>query len=289
MELTRKTAEGLEQRIFTYNSSMNENDMIVNIYPVDNIEALFEEDNRRFSEHIQIPHWRELVLAFPYDDPFVDPTGLELDTVTSYHVQAIRKANLKGITPVTILGILNTSDNKLVYGIRGGQVGAGQANAVPGGHVTPSIKYSTNPIFSSFYDELICETGLMPNEVSKAVLIGHQTDPKHKSLCFVMDATTPHESGELYEIHRKAFEVYTQALKSGKPELEARKAIADAGLPNIDAWENRELVFLQNESDYIQKIIELGEIEHKGHRYQTFDNSIGALIIYKTLREQGTI
>src|SRR3989344_3072361 len=111
MQSTRTASNGLEQKIYSYGSLIDENDMIVNVRGQIDDEGLLNRDSKRFSDHIYLPHWREVILAFSDEEPFIDPTGVEFETITSYHVQAIKKANLRGITPATVLGLVLTKDN----------------------------------------------------------------------------------------------------------------------------------------------------------------------------------
>lgn len=276
-EIRRKSSIGIEQKIWAVD--LKEDEMQASFNLVNGLNSLLEEDQKRYSDAIYIPHWREILLALPNVDHKVDPRNLELSVVTSYHVQALRKGKVNDITPLTVLGLVLTKDNKLIYGIRGGSVGSGEACAIPGGHV-PYCK-ERNPVFAGFYSELLEETGIKDGEVEDVKLIGYQTDPRFKSVCFIMKGKTDFESYQLDEFHKRAMHVYNEALKAGKLGLEARDAIGKAGFTNIDAWENEELTFVDNDEERIRQIIESGELKHRDVKYKVFDNSVGALIAYQ--------
>lgn len=290
MSLERIALNGEKQTV-TFLPSLGEGDVHIKIKSEQNIDSLLQSDydlyacrrNARDEPALYIPHWREAILAFKGTNPEVDPANMELGVVSSFQVQALRKGVVNDITPVTIIGLVKTADNQFVYGIRGGSTGTGLANTIPGGHVIPSSRYSPNPIFSSFYGELNEESGIAPQDVTLRSLIGYQIDPVHKSMCFVMQAATSRSSAEIAEMHTRAFHIYDSARKAGVPELEARAKIEESGLPNVDAWENRELIFLPTDREYIANVIKSGKIAHRGAEYNTLDNSIGALMLHNQL------
>lgn len=286
--ITRIANNGEPQRIYTLEAPLSEGQFTVRYQPLseNQMEALLDADLKKFSamkgtdgkSAIDIPHWREALLVFPKVNPDVDVSNLELSVDTSFHVRALRRGFANDITPATVLGLVETKDRKLIYGVRGGSLQIGQANVAPGGHVMPHKKYSQNPIFSSYREERVEETGIQ--KTVEDVLIGHQTDPVFKSVCFVIRGRTVLDSKAINEMHREAFAVYDEAKKANVPELDARKKIADAGFKNIDAWENSELIFLDADPQYVRQVVAAGKVQHNGHELQTFDNSIGALIMY---------
>lgn len=277
MDFRRTSSIGIEQKIWPVD--LKEDEMLIKFEKINDEDSFIEHDKEKYSDVIYIPHWREMLLAFPETNPVIDPRELNLTAVTSFHVQALRKGKVNDITPLTVLGLVLTKDNKLVFGIRGGSVGRGEACVVPGGHV-PYCR-EKNPVFNGFYQELLEETGIRKNLINDVSLIGYQTDPRFKSVCFVMQGRTNFESHHLDSFHKSALYAYNDALKAGKPELEAREAIKERGFSNIDAWENRDLAFLDNKENYIRQLIESGELKHRDVKYKVFDNSVGALVVYQ--------
>ena len=144
MDFTDTSATGNEINLRLYDTPLGPG-LEANIYDDRNP---WETDNRKFKDKVSIPHWRELVLVRNGWFHTLDP-DLVIKVATSYHLQALQEGLVHDITPLSINGIIVTKDDKLVYGIRGGQVRTGKANIVPGGRVTAdSIK--PDPIFGSF-------------------------------------------------------------------------------------------------------------------------------------------
>ena len=281
MEISRKSSTGLEQKIWLCEKPIEERDLHVNILQEN--ENLLEQDKQKYSNSIFLPSWGEIVLALSGLNPNINPANLTLIDSTSYHVQAIRKRKVNDITPITVLGLILTSDEKLIAGIRGGDSSRDYVNLVPGGYVSNNKSpENSNPIFASFYRELTEETGLEDKETLDCRMIGFQTDPFFGNLCLLFKGKTKRESFELYDSHRKSFEVYRNSINEGKNELDARKSIEDAGFKNTDAWENTELLFIDYNS--IEEIIHSGKIGHKGKEYSFLDNSIGALMAYHLIK-----
>ena len=302
MKFKRTAQTGTVQEVYALEKPLGENDFQVKYDSVADTSALLQEDFDKYSKlknekgepAVYIPHWRELILAFQRVNTEVDLSNLELKIMSSFHAQARRRGIVEDMTPVTVVSVIRTSDDLLLYGVRGGKpiagqpntLAVGQGNSVPGGHVMPQTRYSSNPILSSFYEELSEEAGIGKNEVFECALAGYQTDPQFKSLCFVVKGNTILPSSEVSYRHFKAMEVYSSAKKDGLSELDSRKAISEAGLRNIDAWENENLIFIPNDQDYLSKLIESGRISDavKGKEYKLIDNSIGALIMHNFLR-----
>ena len=242
----------------------------------------------KYADSIYILHWKEILLAKPISTNIqkIDPQNLEVLCISSYHIQALNKGVVNDIIPVSINGLILTSDNKFTYGLRGGQVEKGNVHTAPAGRVSNKFK-GKNPIFSSFYEEMIEELGIGKNK-EEYELIGYQRDPEvSKAFEFVIFGQTKYSSLELKELHDGAFNVYQNAKDSDIPELEARKAIEEAGFPNTSAWEHLKLLFVENDKENLQKIIESREIEHDGIRSPLLDIGRGPLIMYSFINNLG--
>ncbi len=276
----RITDSELEQRIHLFETPLKENEVVAKVEQVEDESRLLEEHRQLYADSINIPSWREVVLALPASNPQVDPKNLEFVTTTSYALQAARKDIPTGIIPLSVDGLVLTSDNKFVYGIRGGDVRSGKVGIVPAGVLTNPNK-GTNPVHGSFYEELREEAGIERDSVEDTLLLGYQTDPNFiKGMHFVLFGKTKYKSSELIEIHKKAFDVYQKAKESGKTEQDARKSLRDSGLPNIDAWEHKELVFVENNPAQIKRIVDSGKLAHQGYDYPVLDFGVGALALY---------
>lgn len=283
MDTTRKTDSGLEQKLHLFETPLKEEEVKVTIRPVEDENAIFEDHARLYAGHIPRAEWRELALALNASNPNIDPRNLELLTTTSYALQAVRDNVPTGVIPVSVDGLVLTGDNKFSYGIRGGLVKKGYVDLSPAGALDKEL-------YTSFYEELQDETGIGKTSINKPVLIGHQTDPNFiKGIHFVFFANTNYTSPELIEMHRKAYEIYRRAKESSretdpvKVELLARKTLKDSGLPNVDAWEHEDLVFVENDPNQIKRIIDSGKVTHKGVEYPVMDFGVGALVLYNML------
>ena len=281
MELTTKTNSGLEQKVVLLESPLTEKEITITVNNFEESDNLFEIHKERYREHIYLPEWKEIVLVLRSAEQEINPENLNLLATTSYHVQASRKGIVDDVAQISVSGLVLTSDKKLVYGIRGGNVLKGEAAPVPTGSITHN-KNCSNPVFMSFYEELREELGV---GIEKSLLIGYQTDPAFThgiNLVFYMP--TSFSSSELEEIHKKAWEVYIKGLSKGLSKLDARKEITDVGLSNADAWEHTKLVFIENESDSIKNAIDSRKVIVSDQEHTLMDIGRGDLILYNSYR-----
>jgi len=280
MDITTKTNSGLEQKIHLFETPLREDEVEARFERPEDEAKLLEEHREKYADAIFLPDWQEVALVLDASNPVIDPRNLEVLATTTYHVQAYRRGIVNDISPISVVGLTLTSDNKLVYGIRGGEVKSGFGSIVPGESV--SIHHEgENLIIATYYGGLIEELGIGNDEIKDVKLLGYMTDPEFtKGINFVFYGKTKHRSSELKEIHRNAYSVYQDALVLGATELDAREEIKKAGLPNVDAWEHRELAFVDNNPNSIKKIIDSRKIELEGNNYPLLDTGRGSLIMY---------
>ncbi len=273
MDIKSKSVSGLEQLIHIFDKPLAEDEINCSVTHAPNLDKLFEEDMKKYSEYLTLPNWREVVLGL---EKGVDEKCLKFLIISSYYIQALRKGKAEGIVPVLVEGLILTDDNKFVYGIRGGNVEKGKACIAPAG----TMAYlPNNVIFSNFYGELNEELGVGKEKIRECKLVGYQTDPDFtKGINFILFGKTRCKSSELEEIHTDALAVY-QNLED-KSVNNARQAIKDKGLPNIDAWEHDKLVFVENNPYRIKDIIVSRKIEDGGKQYSILDIGRGPLILY---------
>jgi hypothetical protein len=113
------------------------------------------------------------------------------------------------------------------------------------------------------------------------IIIGYQTDPDFtKGINLVFYAKIDKSSQEINEIHKKALAPYKAALDLGMTESEARKNIAKAGFPNIDAWEHRNLIFVDNSQEAIKKAVRSRSLQYDSKSVPMIDLGRGALMLY---------
>ena len=278
------TAKGLEQRIHLFETPFKENEVKARIQPPENEARMFEEHEEKYADSIYIPDWREVVLALPGQNPEINPRDLELLATTSYHAQAVRKDMAHDVTPISVDGLILTSDNKFVYGLRGGDVESNKICIVPAQAVSNRHE-GKNPIFASFYEGLVKELRIRKDEITDVVLLGYQTDPEFtKAIHFVFYGKTCHKSSKLITMHEKVYNIYQNVKNFGRPEIVARDAIKDAKVSNTEAWEHiPPLLFVDNEKDSIQKIVDSREMVHKVTQYPLLDIGRGPLILYSKM------
>ena len=223
MQLNTTANYGLEQRLELFEPAISECDVGSIIKKVGNDGELFEEHRQKYSDHIYIPNWQEILLVLEGSNPTVNPRELELLATTSYHLQAVRRGGASDITPIGVEGLILTSDNKFVYGIRGGNVERGKACVSPSGNLSNHHK-GNNPLFATFYEELREELGIETRESNDPLLIGYETDPDFsKGVSFVFYMPVRESSQEINEKHEDALDVYQKALSKNAPEVEAEK------------------------------------------------------------------
>lgn len=303
---------GLEQRIHLFDKPVDEKDVRINFignsYP--NKEELLEKDKNKFpSEAIYIPNWRELAYALdipnillvspnnfaqstdpshdasdlsavPSPENEINPKNLDVIVVSSYNVQAVRKGFDKSITPMGLQGLMLTADNKYVFGVRGGEVDAGLACVSPCGNLTRE-KGIENPIFDNYYVESLEELGINKDHIENIRLLGYQTDPKpFRSVNFILFSEAPVSSKILKDLHNSANNVYKEAKAKGMSEQEARAEIKKKGFQNIEAWEHDDLIFVENDRDYIKSLVDSREVINNKIKYKIKDVGRGPLIAY---------
>ncbi len=293
------TNSGLEQRIHLFDRPLICSQINVDVKNILD-DRLLIEHAEKFKDVIYIPIWKEFTYAlnfphkrftpsksgessFPSIHNDIDPKNLDVIITTSYHVQATRKKKANDLTHLGMQSLMLTSDNKYVFGVRGGLVSSGKVAVSPCGSLALNDKITGkagNPIFDNFYTEALEELAIEKEEISKAELIGYQTDPDCFSVNFLFDAKTRYTSNELKEFHEKAFDVYKKAKEKGIPEQEARKEIVKSGRSNVDAWEHGNLIFIENDVPLIERLVDSRKITYKGKEYQITDFGRGPLIAY---------
>ena len=200
---------------------------------------------------------------------------------SSYNVLAVRKGEAGNVTPVGVEGLIKTSDQKFIYGLRGGNVKAGNVNIAPAGHCD-SKHHGQEAIFAAFYEELREELGMLPEDVSTPLVLGCLTDPDFsRAMSFVFYVKTDLSFEEIDRKHQLAWRVYTVAKEKGADEKTARRAIAEAGYSNIDAWEHSQLIDIVQDAEIIDHITKTRTVEKAGNSYPLLDVGRMPLVIYR--------
>jgi hypothetical protein len=272
--ITIQSQLGPEQHIIIYAKPLLPGDIDC---MVTNAAADLNEDGEKFKEFIFIPNWQEIILAAK--DDRADPRSLQLKTMTSFHLQAIRKGYPADIAAVSILGVTITADNKIVVGVRRGRMAGGQIHVSPAGYA--GMRHADNPIFGTLLEEMLEELGVVSSNVASMQLIASESETNNKGIAFIVLAQLRLTSQQLDALHKQAVQPYEEALGQGVEELEARKKIASAGFSNVDAWEYSRLVFLQHE-DLLQCITQHG-VMIDSQLVPFVDACTGALIAYENV------
>jgi len=293
MLLRTTTNSGAELRLELFEPAITREDVevtITNINEIGNEDQIFERDKKKYFPHIYLPDWEEMLLVFKGQNPSVNPRNLEVLATTSYHVQAVRKGGRYDITPIAVAGLILTKDNKFVCGVRGGNHESGKVCISPAGSLSLlNLHNRGNPLFATFHKELEEELGIKKDDSDNPQLIGveYQTEQDEtKGVKFVFYMPTKESSREIDEKHKEAFNVYQKAISNGVPEVEARREIQYAGIPNSDAWEHTKLLFIDNNPKLIGEIIQSRGVPHEGKEYPLLDLARGALLLYNALQEE---
>jgi len=279
MELTTTSESGLKKKVVLFEPVLTEDQVNVSITEPNDKEKLLADHEKRFFEYITMPNWREVVLVSKGEYPEVDPRNLELISTTSYHLQAIRKGHQIDICPIGIGGLVLTIDNKFPFGIRGGTLGAGKATQMPLGALS-NFQPGRNPIFATYDVEKEEELGIVGE--SNTLFLGWQTDPElTKGENFVMCEKTSWDSGEIRDLHERAYAVYRGAKGSGASKPQAKEKVREAGFLNVAAWEHDKVIFVDNDLGLIDRIIETREIVSSEGTFPVFEVARGALMLYR--------
>jgi len=281
MVITTITKEGVEQKIHLFDEPTDLDSLIVNVTVPDDLDAMLDSDRKRWDGQLRFYHWRNLLLALPGPNnmnPELNSQELDVDVISSFHVLASRAGLTDENTPLAINGLIITADNKIDYGLRGGDVEAGNVHIAPAGML--AYTEGRNPISNGFYAEARSEVALQRDEISDTLLIGYQTFPKSRDVNLVVTASTSVRSEELKLRHKKAWDLYAGAMREGIPERKAREAIAEADLPNVDAWEHVKHVYLDNDPDVLNRIVASRQVEMDGKTYELLDVGRAPLILH---------
>lgn len=276
--------EGLNQLLYVP-SNYSLRDVIFD--PENNLvdrELLLEQHLAKYGDRIKLPKWKEAVLAIPGKDlntlNISKPSSV---VTTSYMAQAVRQnlADAEAVLPITIEGIIESSDGQIMLGIRQGFIQNGKMSALPVGYL------GTNSVLEQFYQETEEEIGLGQEHYNSTLFLGYQTDPEFThGINFVVLAQVGLTAAKIIEIHQRSvdigLEAIHQVMETTKDKSQARaagkKAIHAAGYTNIDAGDNYPLVPI--EIGNIEKILNEQNINLDGQKYPLMGICQGGLALY---------
>ncbi len=160
---------------------------------------------------IQIPWWTTANILRDTDryNPADDSLAITGRVSHPYITQLRRSNKLPApttlIDPMSISGVLLTSDDLLVLGVRAGHTYRDTIMTIPAGFVEPSG--AKNPLFNTFYRELAEEIGLSVGHISSAEFIGRVTDHEiSKNTSYVVRARTNLSYAQVFDGWMKAID-----------------------------------------------------------------------------------
>lgn len=213
---------------------------------------------------IQADEWREKICTII--DPASLMTGLvEVGWLTSYDILALRKGKISSpLANVAVMGLLLTSDNQIIIGLRGGDVtpetklkfGRGLWNTVPAGQATWRPDYKYGLLEDTMSAEFSEEIGFSSSHIVEASQLGVYSvrDAILPGIKFAVRVQTDLTAEDIIEQHKRAITAldgHTTALLEKKQKHEFLRQAGYAP----DAWEHSELRAIPNTRAGINKAL----------------------------------
>ncbi len=225
VEKTIASPDGKKQTLYIYQRPITQEEMIVHVSGAENIEQIKAENKEKYKNDVEIP-WNEGTLHVKGRDASkVDLRNLEVIVSSAMHSQAIRNhQTVEDEMPVTVIGVVESSDGYIIMAVRRGAVQGNQSCVVPLGYAD----YDKHPV-EQFRDEGIEEVGIPVRAYEKVVVIGFQTDPDFTNgLNIVVYAKSTLTREEIVKLHGDASQIcqaaQREALEKGELAFKARKA-----------------------------------------------------------------
>jgi len=191
---------------------------------------------------------------------------LVLAGATSIDVAAEKKGKITSIPHLALIGAINTEDHHLIVGLRGRRYGkeltpervkdmADNCYALaPGGGLT--FRFNESPLTYTLEHEAMEELGVKKGDIKNpgpiALFRALKIGPTGYKI--VEFAETNLSSDEIIYRHKEAYEKYLSLCKSGIPEKDACKKIAEE-FGCGDCWEHSELISLRADSVSIENFV----------------------------------
>lgn len=182
----------------------------------ESLKKLEKQLGKDRDEFVYLPKWREILLFLekPEDSHYNGNTlSLKFGIGTSFENQALRKGLLEELfIPAGVLGVLVSSDDKIVLGKRKGEVKSGNLSIAPAGLIGYEKTYSRNPLSDTFYGELQSETGLSEDDIESLSLIGLQYESfslrglQYDGYDYIFKARSSKTFNEIVESYKRAEE-----------------------------------------------------------------------------------
>jgi len=237
------------------------------------------EHEALYHNSIKIPQWREILYGTDQSIDNINFKNLAPQLTTSFEAQARRQGLDTPLMPFGLAGLIQTSDQHFVFGIRTGVSMGGYACNAPAGHCSPD-QPGDNIIAAGFYEELETELGLKAQDISKPYILGYQTDPDFgRGITTILYAKTKTSFAELVDLHAHSRQAFLQARAQGLTYVDAKTAVLQQGFFNIDAQEHQCLVPIAAHKQNLLDTIESRQTKYDGTRYPVMDIARGSFLI----------
>ncbi len=286
---TLTTTNGEKQLIYSVKS--NTPWQKIEVRSSNDMPTVWENHIQRYGSLVTLKGWKEDVLCIPKDEEINLDKRLEFSVTTSYHAQMVRDHGMDDVRPVTVQGVVLTSDGTIVLGVRGGFIQNGKVSMIPLGYVVAPLitDKDSNPLLQQFYTESEEELGINKDQYRKVELIGYQTDPKFThGINFVVSALTSLSEKEVREIRDTSFRIYKEAhdrilnetSDKRKARSAAKQAVLSAGYKNCDI-DHDPMIFARNGNDNIEQMISKGSLSHEERTFHLMALCRGGLRLYQ--------
>src|SRR3989344_9207355 len=132
--------KGQEQKLYIYAKPITQEEMHISGSGAsdDEIKKIKAENEKKYGELKEIPWNEETLHVKGRDARKVDLRNLEVIVSSAYHSQAIRNHKIvEDEMPVTVIGVVESSDGYIIMGIRRGLQGE-QSCVMPLGYTNPN-------------------------------------------------------------------------------------------------------------------------------------------------------
>ncbi|MBI4147020.1 hypothetical protein HY494_00015 [Candidatus Woesearchaeota archaeon] len=251
-----KTRDDKTQLVYALDQPLSADQVHLLIPSSDGMKALWERHIAHYESKVKLKPWKEDILAVPSNTAEIDFSDAQLCVTTSYYAQMVRDHGLSGLKPLTVQGIVRTSDERILVGVRQGFVQNGKVSLMPLGYAAAPAEGATgNPLFQQLYAEAAEEIGLTTDNFEDVRLLGYQTDPEFtQGINLVFLAQSKLDAAQVQVIYDTSYAIYSQAHDrflgetndKSQARRAAKKAVTAAGFPNLDVGDHHPIVFLED-------------------------------------------
>ncbi|MBI1968331.1 hypothetical protein HYS49_00310 [Candidatus Woesearchaeota archaeon] len=240
---------------------------------------------QKIAKHYGIspPDWVEKIANLKDQKALESSSPLEISVnwITPPDVMACRAGKIK-IAPLQAVGITTTKDNKLMVGLRGGELVPEKIDAyargfygmIPGG--TTTWNQTENPVKETLRREFGEEIGPFDCEIGKLIGIAESTG-RLPGINFYVLIKTDATGEQIQKVNRRANEEYRVLKEKKAKPAEIEAELRKLKLP-VDCWESDPILSIPNDQKSIEQVLE-------ALRGSFIGPALGALDIYaKTLK-----